>query len=170
MPSKLVKCSLDFLYPPMIQPWLNGLAEAKALGDEYVAYLGYRTRDEQMKLYLKGRTQPGPKVTNARGGYSVHNYGGAIDHYLLSNNQPNWTGSYVVLQDVMVKRGLQIGVTGLVDPGHVQLPISAHLKRREVDVLGELYQLENKGGIKAVWERLDQWGFDKLLDSKPYSG
>ena len=40
---------------------------------------GYRSHEEQAKLYAKGRTAPGPKVTNARAGHSMHNYGLAFD-------------------------------------------------------------------------------------------
>lgn len=40
---------------------------------------GTRTFSEQDALYAKGRTAPGPKVTNARGGYSWHNFGIAWD-------------------------------------------------------------------------------------------
>ena len=42
-----------------------------------------RTFAYQDWLYAKGRTQPGKKVTNARGGQSLHNYGLAIDFALL---------------------------------------------------------------------------------------
>ena len=40
---------------------------------------GLRTIAEQDALYAKGRTTPGKKVTNAKGGQSVHNYGFAVD-------------------------------------------------------------------------------------------
>jgi peptidoglycan L-alanyl-D-glutamate endopeptidase CwlK len=40
---------------------------------------GLRTYEEQDALYAKGRTAPGPIVTNARGGRSYHNYGLAVD-------------------------------------------------------------------------------------------
>lgn len=40
---------------------------------------GTRTYAEQNALYAKGRTAPGPRVTNARGGYSNHNFGIAFD-------------------------------------------------------------------------------------------
>jgi len=36
---------------------------------------GYRTFAEQEALYAQGRSKPGPIVTNARGGWSNHNYG-----------------------------------------------------------------------------------------------
>jgi len=40
---------------------------------------GTRTFAEQDALYAKGRTAPGPKVTNARGGQSNHNFRCAAD-------------------------------------------------------------------------------------------
>lgn len=40
---------------------------------------GTRSYEEQAALYAKGRTAPGPEVTNARPGYSWHNFGTAFD-------------------------------------------------------------------------------------------
>jgi hypothetical protein len=40
---------------------------------------GSRSFAQQDALYAKGRTKPGPKVTNARGGFSNHNFGIAWD-------------------------------------------------------------------------------------------
>ncbi|CAJ0596443.1 unnamed protein product [Cylicocyclus nassatus] len=45
---------------------------------------GTRTIAEQDALYAQGRTKPGAKVTNARGGSSMHNYAIAIDLESLS--------------------------------------------------------------------------------------
>jgi peptidoglycan L-alanyl-D-glutamate endopeptidase CwlK len=42
-----------------------------------------RTFEEQEALYAQGRTKPGKKVTNAKGGQSVHNYGFALDICLI---------------------------------------------------------------------------------------
>lgn len=42
-----------------------------------------RTFKEQNDLYAQGRTKPGGKVTNAKGGDSFHNYGLAVDFCLL---------------------------------------------------------------------------------------
>lgn len=42
-----------------------------------------RTWEEQDELYAQGRTKPGKKVTNAKGGDSVHNYSLATDIVLI---------------------------------------------------------------------------------------
>jgi len=52
---------------------------AKAYGYEYKAISGNRTWEEQAKIYEQGRTAPGKIVTNAKPGYSNHNYGIAVD-------------------------------------------------------------------------------------------
>ena len=44
---------------------------------------GLRTFAEQNALYAQGRTAPGKKVTQAKGGQSLHNYGLAIDFCLI---------------------------------------------------------------------------------------
>jgi len=44
---------------------------------------GLRTFEEQDILYAQGRTNPGKKVTNAKGGQSIHNYGFAVDICLI---------------------------------------------------------------------------------------
>lgn len=58
---------------------LRAKAIAASLGCEYVAISGTRGEAEQNALYAKGRTAPGRKVTNARYGYSNHNFGIALD-------------------------------------------------------------------------------------------
>jgi len=45
---------------------------------------GLRTYEEQDALYAQGRTAPGPKVTNAPGGHSNHNFGLAFDMVFLT--------------------------------------------------------------------------------------
>ena len=44
---------------------------------------GFRSVAEQDALYAMGRTSSGKIVTNAKGGYSVHNYGLAFDFCLI---------------------------------------------------------------------------------------
>lgn len=46
----------------------------------------YRTKEEQDKLYAKR-----PKVTNAKGGQSIHNYGLAFDIVILFDKDGNGT-------------------------------------------------------------------------------
>lgn len=47
---------------------------------------GYRSFADQNALYAQGRTKPGNVVTKARGGYSNHNFGLAVDYFLVSDD------------------------------------------------------------------------------------
>jgi peptidoglycan L-alanyl-D-glutamate endopeptidase CwlK len=65
---------------PEIQPMARALVQKAALNEIRIRIIScLRTYEEQDELYAKGRTKPGPKVTNARGGYSNHNFGIAFD-------------------------------------------------------------------------------------------
>lgn len=50
-----------------------------------------RTFAEQDELYAQGRTKPGSKVTNAKGGQSYHNFSLAVDIVLLWDKDGNGT-------------------------------------------------------------------------------
>ena len=65
---------------PQVRLYARALVlKAKAEGITIKVISGLRTYAEQDALYAKGRTRPGSKVTNARGGYSNHNFGIAFD-------------------------------------------------------------------------------------------
>lgn len=55
---------------------LNGRATCRIISS-------LRTFKEQEALYAQGRTKPGKKVTNAKPGQSIHNYGLAVDICLI---------------------------------------------------------------------------------------
>lgn len=65
----------------------------EALRGRAICRLAYtlRTDKEQDDLYAIGRTKPGKKVTNAKGGQSYHNYGLAFDIVLLKDKDGNGT-------------------------------------------------------------------------------
>lgn len=48
---------------------------------------GLRTFEEQDEMYAQGRTKPGKKITNAKGGQSIHNYGFAVDICMIIDNK-----------------------------------------------------------------------------------
>lgn len=66
-------------------------AEAKLPYTAIRIVQGLRTFSEQDTLYAQGRTKPGKRVTNAKGGQSFHNYGLAIDFALLYDKDKNST-------------------------------------------------------------------------------
>lgn len=70
---------------------------------------GYRTFEEQDELYAQGRSKPGAKVTNAKGGQSYHCYGLAIDIVELKGKEVNWNFDYSKLEPIGEKYGLYWG-------------------------------------------------------------
>lgn len=67
------------LPPEMVEAVELGLELLRRLGVDVDVTEGYRTIERQNQLFAQGRTRPGQKVTNARGGQSAHNYGLAVD-------------------------------------------------------------------------------------------
>jgi peptidoglycan L-alanyl-D-glutamate endopeptidase CwlK len=47
---------------------------------------GYRSNDRQTSLYNQGRTTGGNIVTNAKAGQSMHNFGLAVDYFIVSDD------------------------------------------------------------------------------------
>jgi len=65
----------------------------RACADEGIDVLitsTYRDNESQDALYAVGRVKPGRKVTNARGGESLHNYRVAFDFVPLAHGKPMW--------------------------------------------------------------------------------
>ena len=94
---------------------------------------GFRTFQEQDKLFAQGRTEPGDIVTNARGGESNHNYGMAVDLYPVigghvfteptAANEQRFGEIQQAIIDEAEALGLTSGTTfgNLGDKPHVQL-------------------------------------------------
>jgi len=67
------------------------IAECDAVGIDILITSTYRDNESQNALYAQGRTLPGNKVTNAKGGQSFHNYRIAFDMVPLINGKPLWS-------------------------------------------------------------------------------
>lgn len=79
---------------------LHPLVAAKALahknaceqeGIDLLIYSTYRDEETQAGLYAQGRTAPGHIVTDAKPGYSFHNFRCAYDCAPLRNGKPVWS-------------------------------------------------------------------------------
>lgn len=63
----------------------NVITIAHSMGIYVIITQGLRTIAEQNALYAQGRTKPGKVVTNAKGGYSFHNFGLAVDFAIVDS-------------------------------------------------------------------------------------
>lgn len=136
-----------------LQPQVQGLARAlvqKAAdnGISIKVLSGTRSYAEQEALYAKGRTAPGPKVTNARGGYSNHNFGIAFDIGVFSGGKfLTDSPKYKAVGVLGMELGLEWGGnwTSIVDQPHFQLRPSWAAGMSERSMLAELRDHQSKG-------------------------
>lgn len=111
---------------------------------------GLRTPEEQNALYAKGRTEKGPKVTNARAWQSLHQYGIAVDLFFLVDGKADFTpSSYQLLWELACKAGLDR--QGLTWSGNWtgSLKETAHFQLGRPD-WRELYQEHLEKGKKLT--------------------
>lgn len=86
---------------PEVRDYARALIhKAQSIGIDAKIISGTRTYAEQNALYEQGRTKPGNRVTNAKGGYSNHNFGIAFDvgifkgtEYLTSGKEYDTVGA-----------------------------------------------------------------------------
>jgi len=93
-----------------------------ARGIRVIMTWGYRSIAEQNRLFQIGRTTPGKKVTNARGGYSWHNFALAADYAFVIGSKVTWNGPWDIFGQVARECGLEWGGgwTTFKDRPHVQ--------------------------------------------------
>lgn len=132
-----------------VRPYARALVEkAKALGITIKVISGTRTYAEQDALYAKGRTTPGPKVTNARGGYSNHNFGIAFDiGVFVGTSYKGESPQYKAVGVIGTELGLEWGGnwTSIVDEPHFQLRPAWAKGLKEREMLAVLRQRKNDG-------------------------
>ena len=110
---------------PHVRPYARALYfKARDNGIAINIISGTRTFDEQNALYAQGRTTAGSIVTNARGGYSNHNFGIAFDIGVFSGNRylPE-SPLYKAVGALGMELGLEWGGNWktIVDQPHFQL-------------------------------------------------
>lgn len=88
---------LDGVHPVLVEKVERLRLALEALGFRLLVTDGLRTTAEQQALYAKGRTAPGPIVTNAdgvvtRSNHQTHadGFGHAVDCCFLVDGVPSW--------------------------------------------------------------------------------
>jgi peptidoglycan LD-endopeptidase CwlK len=85
---------------------------------------GFRSFEEQDRLYAQGRTTAGQIVTNARGGESMHNFGVAFDYCFKGTEPypPTTNKKWKTVNDIAEVLGFySYGNSLKWDYGHLQL-------------------------------------------------
>ncbi|MFO1418212.1 MAG: M15 family metallopeptidase [Methylotetracoccus sp.] len=127
---------------PNVRPIARALVQKAALAGITIKVIsGLRTYAEQDELYAQGRTKPGPKVTNARGGYSNHNFGIAFDvGFFEGGKYLSESVKYKAVGALGTDLGLEWGGNWktIVDQPHFQLRPTWAKDLPEKEMLAEL--------------------------------
>lgn len=119
---------------------------------------GFRSFEEQEKIFAQGRLLPGPIVTYARPGDSLHNYGLAVDSCFRGKDPYLEKAPPEIAQKAWYEYGKAAKAHGLtwggdwlskkVDRPHIQLTYGL--------TLHELKMLYDEGGLEHIWKYLDK--------------
>lgn len=118
------------------------------IGYHVIPIAGFRSVEEQNKLYAQGRTTPGKIVTNAKGGQSYHNFGLAVDVVFEDEGVPSWDEK--LPWGTLGKEGKVFGFEWggdfkrFRDRPHFQFTKGFSTKK--------LLDIYLTGGLKKVWE------------------
>lgn len=136
-----------------LQPEVQGYARAlvkraAAAGIEIKVISGLRTFAQQDELFAQGRTKPGRRVTNAKGGESNHNFGIAFDVGVFEGTAYlDESPAYNVVGAFATEIGLEWGGhwVSIVDKPHFQLRPQWAADFSEREMLAELRQRVQDG-------------------------
>lgn len=148
--DKATKEKMDLLYPDfavrVLRVYSDMLAHYKI---QMRMTAGLRTFDEQAVIYAQGRTAPGPIVTNAPPGFSLHHYGVACDSCRVGKEP--WNVPWEEFAALAKGHGLYSGFywpKAKRDRPHLELAYGG----MSVEQMLNLYQ--NKG-LYGVWAEFD---------------
>lgn len=103
---------VDDLHKIVAKLCLDHIIACKQAGIDLLITSTYRDIESQNALYAQGRTLPGKKVTNAKGGQSYHNFKVAYDVVPLRNGKAVWgtKGEDLKLWQQVGQLGTQLGL------------------------------------------------------------
>lgn len=120
MPSR----KIEDLHPDLQPICQEFLRRCNAVGLDVLITCTFRSNDEQNQLYAQGRNgKPGPRVTNAKGGQSAHNFtiqgrpaARAFDIVPLVAGKPVWDASHPAWKEAG-RIGMELGLNWYGKPG-----------------------------------------------------
>lgn len=154
---------MNLLHPRLANALMTLQAQCAAINLELGFSIGYRSAAEQDALYAQGRTTPGAIVTNARGGYSQHNWGIAADFFRNVKGHEWETPFFEIVGPMAEKLGLGWGGrwTDFQDMPHLYLPDWGDTPTPLINAYG----LHGYDAFRATWG-----GSSATLPSQPSSG
>ena len=97
------------LHPQVAGKCREFIQRCKDAGIDVIITSTYRDNESQNALYAQGRTKPGARVTNAKGGQSFHNYRVAFDFVPIVNGKADWrnASAFIKCGEIAEKCGLE---------------------------------------------------------------
>jgi peptidoglycan L-alanyl-D-glutamate endopeptidase CwlK len=141
-PSMINNPRLKKVHPKLAEKAQRIIDLAKADGIELLVTQGLRTFAEQDALFKKR-----PKVTNARGGQSMHNYGLAVDFAVMVNGKISWD------EKLYKPIGKYADTVGLEWGGNWRFRDLPHVQLKGLPSYKVLLPIYQQKGLKAVWEK-----------------
>jgi peptidoglycan L-alanyl-D-glutamate endopeptidase CwlK len=137
---------------------LDGMLEPD--GIHIRIFRGLATWPEQDAIYQQGRTAPGDIVTNARAGYSGHNFGYAVDGGPDDPNFPKWHPDWNVRDDRwkdLLEKAKTCGLAEGAEWRSVK-PDNPHFYLKELPATPDdnFRYLFSNGGMDAVFAEIDR--------------
>lgn len=161
------KRDYDKLHTGFAELILMLVLKVKEAGHDIKIAQEVRSVEEQNRLYAIGRTKTGLRVTNAKGGDSMHNYNLAVDFCLVNDviergrrtRYPSWHPVWKAIGEAAKELGLEWGGDWktIKDRPHVQLPVA----------LKTVKSLYASGGLSAVFDYADEVVKDLKAKYKP---
>lgn len=164
-------------FRPMVKELLRLGSEATTGGWVFFITDGYRSLEEQQRLYNQGRTAEGNIVTMAKPGQSPHNYGLAVDMAFQKNGVLSYDPSlYEPIYKIARMLGFTVGAdwTKFPDRPHFEHSnwrqminegfISTDDRENGFNNFGEVYQLTRN--IKVTEPRGVKVRFSPITTSK----
>jgi peptidoglycan L-alanyl-D-glutamate endopeptidase CwlK len=141
---------INKLHPKVRDKIRAFINEAEKQGIKLKVTSTLRTYAEQDKLYAQGRTTKGGKVTNARGGYSWHNFAVATDVVPIENGKVNYNSkNWSKIGSLGKTFGLEWGGDwkSFVDKPHFQDNFGLSLAQARLKIKNN--NLDNQGYLLA---------------------
>lgn len=115
---------IEDLHPHVAGLCREHIERCREQGIEIIVTSTFRDKESQNALYAQGRTAPGAKVTNAKGGQSFHNWHVAYDVVPVVNGKAVWNdeGLWRKIGQIGQEVGLEWGGawTSFQDKPHFQ--------------------------------------------------
>ncbi len=152
---------MTLLYPPFKLILETALEEAHRRGIMAYVFEGYRFPERQALLYAQGRTAPGKIITNAKPGFSWHQYGVGVD--LVFDKDPStkaiewtWEGGYADEHgDNYDKLAVVMKSYGLEWLGDSNIE-RAHFEKKFGFTIQEAKKIADSQGVLGLWHQFDK--------------